>query len=212
MSATALVNVNNLRSPMSRKRLLTPVFVDILFWGFGAVVWAMTPLPAAAQCGADLPTESSCISCHSLQAPVYENGVWHSIHARKDCCANCHGGNCRAIDEDSAHQDMMANPLSDIYTNCHCCHPDDYMGRAEVFAVELGITLSSKPTPTPVSKVQMVVSPLVILPSPASSQQSTFPWMVVIGSLPIIILLLFGIIALVIHMRAKKSLVQEHIS
>lgn len=187
---------------MSRKWLITPVFVGIFFSGFGAMVWAMTPLPAVAQCGADLPTESSCISCHDQEAPVYENGEWHGIHARKDCCTNCHGGNCRAIDEDLAHQDMMANPLSDIYTNCHGCHPDDYQARAEVFAVELGITPSSIPTPTPVSKAQMVVGPLVILPSPISSQQSTFPWLAILGGLPIIILILFGIITLIIHMRA----------
>ena len=106
------------------------------------------------------------------------------------------------MDEDLAHQDMIANPLSDIYTNCHSCHPDDYQVRAEIFATELGITPGSIPTPTPVSKVQIVVSPLVILPSPISNQPSTFPWLAILGSLPIIVLFLFGLITRIIHLRA----------
>src|SRR4030042_2999110 len=166
---------------MSCKWLITQLFIGIIFLGFSVLVWVMTPLPAAAQCGVDLPPESSCITCHDQEAPVYENGEWHGIHARKDCCTNCHGGNCRAMDEDLAHQDMIANPLSDIYTNCHSCHPDDYQVRAEIFATELGITPGSIPTPTPASKVQIVVSPLVILPSPNSSQPSSFPWLAILG-------------------------------
>jgi len=187
---------------MSRKWLIVLVLIGILFWGFSVLVWAMTPIPAAAQCGVDLPPESSCITCHDQEAPVYENGEWHGIHARKDCCTNCHGGNCRAMDEDLAHQDMIANPLSNIYTNCHCCHPDDYQARAEVFAVELGVTPGSIPTPTPFSKLQMVVSPLVILPSPISSQPSSFPRLAILKGLPIIVLFLFGLITLITHLRA----------
>ena len=187
---------------MLKKWLITPLFISGFLLGHSVLVWAMTPIPAAAQCGVDLPPESSCTTCHDQEAPVYENGEWHGTHARKDCCTNCHGGNCREMDEDLAHQDMIANPLSDIYTNCHSCHPDNYQARAEVFAVELGITPGSIPTPTPVSKVQMVVSPLVILSSPNSSQPSSFPWLAILGGLPIIVLFLFGLITLITHSRA----------
>jgi hypothetical protein len=45
---------------------------------------------------------------------------------------------------------MVSNPLEDIYTNCHACHPYDYPQRAALFAAELGITPSSRKTPTPV--------------------------------------------------------------
>jgi hypothetical protein len=106
------------------------------------------------------------------------------------------------MDKDLAHQDIIANPLSDIYTNCHSCHPDDYLVRAEVFAVELGITPSSISTPTPVPAGKVLASPLVILPSPISSQPSTFPWLAILGGLPIIVLFLFGLITLIIHLRA----------
>ena len=106
------------------------------------------------------------------------------------------------MDKALAHQGMIANPLSDIYTDCHSCHPDDYQVRAEVFALELGITPSSIPTPTPVPAGKVMASPLVIFPSPISSQPSTFPWPAILGGLTIIILFLFGLITLIIYLRA----------
>jgi hypothetical protein len=187
---------------MSRKCLITLVFTGLFFLGCSVFVWAMTPIPAAAQCGSNPPPDSSCYTCHVEQDPVYENGLWHGVHARKDCCAKCHGGNCSTMDKDLAHQDMVSNPLSDIYTNCHNCHPDDYLSRAEVFAVELGITPSSILTPTPAPAGKVMASPLVILPSPISRQPSAFPWPAILGGLTIVILFLFGIIALITHLRA----------
>jgi hypothetical protein len=105
------------------------------------------------------------------------------------------------MDKNLAHQGMIANPLSDIYTNCHSCHPDDYQMRAEVFAVELGITPSSIATPTPAPAGKLLASSLVILPSPISSQQSTFPWPAILGGLTIIVLFFFGLITLITHFR-----------
>jgi hypothetical protein len=187
---------------MSRKWFITLVIIGILFLGGSVLVWAMTPLPVAAQCGSNPPPDSSCYTCHVQEDPIYGNGEWHGIHANKDCCAKCHGGNCSTMDKDLAHQGMIANSLSDIYTNCHSCHPDDYQMRAEVFAVELGITPSSIATPTPAPAGKLLASSLVILPSPISSQQSTFPWIAILGGLTIIVLFLFGLITLIIHLRA----------
>ncbi len=107
------------------------------------------PIPVQAQCGTG--PVGSCVTCHIDQAPVYDKGRWHGVHARKDCCANCHGGNCSAVDKETAHIGMVANPLEDVYTNCRACHPDDYWKRAEVFAAELNITPASRATPTPVA-------------------------------------------------------------
>src|SRR4030042_4061802 len=184
---------------MSRKWFFTLVFIGLFFLGGSVLVWAMTPTPVAAQCGSNPPPDSSCYTCPVTQYPVYENGLWHGVHARKDCCAKCHGGNCSTMDKDLAHQDMIANPLSDIYTDCHSCHPDDYQSRAVVFSGELGITPSSIPTPTPVPAGKVLASPLVILPSPISSQPSTFPWLAVLGGLTIIVVVLFGLIAYITH-------------
>ena len=114
----------------------------------GVVTLSIMPTPVSAQCGVN-PPPSSCITCHEIQAPVYENGEWHGVHARKDCCTNCHGGNCSADEKERAHVGLIPNPLADIYTNCHACHPDDYQQRAAIFAAELGITPSSRKTPTP---------------------------------------------------------------
>lgn len=127
-----------------------------------AVILGLNPSPVSAQCGVN-PPRSSCITCHEIQAPVYENGEWHGVHGRKDCCTNCHGGNCSAEEKEQAHVGMIPNPLEDIYTNCHACHPDDYPQRAAIFAAELGITPSSSKTPTPaLSWTENLQSPLVL--------------------------------------------------
>ncbi len=65
------------------------------------------------------------------------------IHARKECCRACHGGNDQAQDKETAHVGITLHPLDDTYTACHQCHPDDYRQRAEVFAVALHITPQS---------------------------------------------------------------------
>ena len=77
-------------------------------------------LSVRAQCGE--PQPSSCVTCHAQEDPVNEKGEWHIIHASKDVCINCHGGNAITMNKDLAHENLMANPLSDIYTDCHSCH------------------------------------------------------------------------------------------
>ena len=114
----------------------------------GAVIWSFWPAPVSAQCGVNL-LDSSCFKCHTAESEYFGKGEWHSIHAPKDCCANCHGGNCAATDKELAHQGMIPNPLEDIYTNCHACHPYDYQERAARFAATLNITPASRETPTP---------------------------------------------------------------
>lgn len=187
---------------MSRKWLLILFLIGVICLGSATLIWAITPSPAAAQCGSNPPPDSTCYTCHILEDPVAGNGEWHGVHARKDCCARCHGGNCTAAYKDLAHQDMIANPLSDIYTNCHSCHPDDYQARAVTFAVELGITPGSIATPTLSPAGKVAASPLVILPSPISSQPPAFPWPALLGGVTIMVLILLGLIAYITHLRA----------
>ncbi len=118
------------------------------FLTVGLAVFFLSFSPALAQC--DKPLPSSCVTCHESQAPVADKGEWHIAHASQDLCINCHGGNGAALDKDSAHQGMVAQPLSDIYTDCHSCHPD-YQERAERFAATLGVTPGSCATPTAVA-------------------------------------------------------------
>lgn len=129
---------------MSKKVLLL-TGIALLVVALGNLV----PVPVHAQCGT-WPV-GSCVTCHIDQAPVYDEGLWHGTHARRDCCTNCHGGNCSAAEKELAHAGIIANPLEDVYTNCHACHPDDYWQRAEAFAAELNITPASRATPTPVA-------------------------------------------------------------
>ncbi len=172
---------------MKRRRFtLTGAFLLV-----SAVILGIGPSTVSAQCGVN-PPHSSCITCHETQAPVYENGVWHGAHARKDCCTNCHGGNCNAEEKEQAHVGMIPNPLEDIYTNCHACHPDDYPQRAAVFAAELGITPSSRETPTPVPSPTGNPQPPQTLPDDFTSVSPPKPPFGLINSgLLIVAILLF---------------------
>ena len=136
---------------MVNKRSISMVFV-----GINLVILSLLslgiPFPVKAQCGQPGDQPSSCITCHETEAPISKEGEWHMIHADKDICTYCHGGNATSNDKEVAHESMTSNPLEDIYTGCHACHPD-YDERAERFATTLGITPGSCATPTPIAIV-----------------------------------------------------------
>lgn len=104
------------------------------------------------------------------------------------------------MDKTLAHQGMIANPLSDIYTNCHSCHPEDYQQVAETFAMELGITPGSIATPTPAPPEEVSANSLIILPSPGHNSSAGFPLSIALAGLVVMILMLFGIIMLIMHL------------
>ena len=137
--------------------------LGMIFLASGIILWAASPGNVQAQCG-DIPPNSSCITCHEKDYPVFDQGEWHMLHGRKDCCAQCHGGNCSTMDKELAHDGIVANPLEDIYTNCYHCHPDDYQARAGRFALALGISPDSRPTPTRAAVVAAIEHPLVVMP------------------------------------------------
>jgi hypothetical protein len=168
---------------------------------FLTIIWALTPSHVFAQCGSDTPPDSTCYTCHLAEKPSPDDSLWHGIHASKDCCARCHGGNCMSMDQDLAHQGIVTNPLSDIYTNCHSCHPDDYQARAELFAAELDFTPSSSPTSTPVIAGESLAKPLVILAAPTPVTHSVSPIPLIFGGLAFITLFLLGLILLITHFR-----------
>jgi hypothetical protein len=125
------------------------------------------PSVALAQCGT--PEKSTCLTCHARQDPVLDKGEWHVVHASKDLCINCHGGNGTSKDAAAAHQGMTTNPLSDVYTDCHSCHPDDYSVRAQRFASTLGVTTGSCATPTAVPAAPVTYHPLIVQSVPAAN-------------------------------------------
>ncbi len=125
---------------MSAQKIYRALSVgSLLTLAIGLVV-LFAPQNAVAQCEDPKP---SCCTCHATAHPVTDQGEWHTIHARKECCRACHGGNDQAQDQETAHVGLVLDPLTDTYTSCHSCHPDDYRQRAEVFAVTLHVTPQS---------------------------------------------------------------------
>ena len=142
--------------------ILTGMFVVML-----SALTLFFPSVALAQC--ENPEKSTCFTCHARQDPVVDKGEWHIVHASKDLCINCHGGNGTSADPAVAHLGMTAHPLSDMYTDCHSCHPDDYGMRARRFASILGVTTGSSATPTPLPVEPVSYHPIVVQPAPAAN-------------------------------------------
>ena len=170
----------------------------------GLVVWAGTAPRALAQCG-DTIEKSSCITCHETTYPVNGTGEWHDIHANKDCCWNCHGGNTTAQDKDLAHVGMALNPLANTYQDCYACHPDDYQSKAERFGSILGIVPADNapnlPPPQPISV--RAENQLVILPTPEPARSTpiyVYPELILMSCA------LASLVALVVlsRLQAKK--------
>ena len=177
---------------MFPKRSRGITLTGVLCIAAGLAIWAMAPAPAQAQCG-DVPPDSACLTCHEKEAPVNAQGEWHAIHAAKDTCADCHGGNCMAVDKDQAHQGLVLQPLEDIYTDCYHCHPNDYQEKASRFGLTLGVNPGSRPTPTAVPVGPSVENPLVILPRSIPAAPASFPWSLVLGSASLVVLLLLAL-------------------
>jgi hypothetical protein len=186
------------RKVIFRWYLIAGMAVVFLMLGAGT-------MSARAQCGAQEP--SSCVTCHAQEDPVNEKGEWHIIHAEKDICINCHGGNATTMNKDLAHESLTANPLSDIYTDCHSCHTD-YELRAQIFASTLGVTPGSCATPTPIIANTISNGPSsggINSPINHVNAASSIQTILVIGTmLSILILFVFGIIWLERHHIPSK--------
>ncbi len=163
---------------------------SLILLAIGLVV-LFAPETVVAQCEDPKP---SCCTCHATAHPVTDQGEWHTIHARKECCRACHGGNDQAQDEETAHMGMTLHPLQDTYIACHQCHPDDYRQRAEVFAVALHVTpMSSEPLTQTVAYQPSNNVPPIKLPAattPVTTANPT-PWWVAL--IVIVAALLIGL-------------------
>lgn len=163
---------------MSAPRASMLLVVSLVVLAIGAIV-LFAPQAVSAQCQDQQP---SCCACHATAHPVANEGAWHAIHARKECCRACHGGNDRADDKETAHAGMTLHPLHDTYLACHQCHPDDYQQRAEVFAVALHVTpQSNEPTAHPA--IRAAAPPMIVTPLPRAVEQGSpvWDWPVLLG-------------------------------
>jgi hypothetical protein len=182
------------QADMSPGRSIVPLAMILILPGLMLFLSAISPLAAQAQ-GVDYPPDSSCYTCHEESYPVFGKGEWHEIHARKDCCWNCHGGNSQSMDKDLAHVGLVRQPLEDMYTDCYACHPYDYPTRAERFAGALGVVpVSQAPTPrltiqrTPGEDLQ-----LVVLPTTEPVRSPAIPWYPELICLALALMLITGL-------------------
>jgi hypothetical protein len=161
---------------MSPSRYSKKTLVGLFCLYLALFLWVDPPKTTMAQCG-DNPPASSCYTCHEQMYPVFGKGEWHEIHARKDCCWNCHGGNAQTEDKDLAHKGMTLQPLYNTYTDCYACHPDDYQARADRFGAALGVVpLSYAPVPTaPIPFTPNQDLQLVVLSTNAPAAAPSFP-------------------------------------
>jgi hypothetical protein len=131
-----------------RKRILLKWLVATGLFLCAITFWfAVSPARVSADCGT--PEKSSCITCHTEVEHSSEMGEWNNAHMNQDMCTSCHGGNGSTMDKDLAHAGLIVQPLSDIYNNCHSCHPSDYFEKSSQFASVLDVTPGNCITPTP---------------------------------------------------------------
>jgi len=182
---------------MSVKRLLViAIFVAIVV-GIGCMFAAAEPV--RAQCGE--PKYPLCVDCHAEQASPGAADAWHSTHQSKATCINCHGGNGTAAGLTAAHAGMLPDPLSDIYTSCRQCHPQDYQTVASGYATTLNVTPGSCATPTPVAMGSLTGgsgsssgNANFNLPASTLKSTATLPqvfW--IIGCLVLLVVFIFGV-------------------
>jgi hypothetical protein len=179
--------------------IVIAILMAILAW------CAFSTSPASAQC--DTP-KSSCVSCHGTGNHVTGMGEWNSVHVNQDMCIYCHGGNGNTMDENLAHEGIVAQPLSNIYTDCHSCHPSDYIERSAKFAATLNVTPSSCATPTSIAvsngSGELPPGGINIPTNPVNATQSQQPFLVIGAMLSILALFLFGLVWLERHQMKSK--------
>lgn len=91
-------------------RLLLAILVTGTLVVLAISAYLLLPVSAFAQCGGPAEPKSLCTTCHEMEDPVSHEGEWHIIHAAKDICVNCHGGNGSAMDKDLAHAGSWRRP------------------------------------------------------------------------------------------------------
>jgi hypothetical protein len=134
---------------MTKKHMLRWLLAFGLFLGVIIICGGILTSRALADCGT--PPKSSCITCHAVDGHVTAMGDWNKVHLNQDMCTSCHGGNGSTMDKNLAHASMVAQPLNDVYTDCHSCHPADYISRSDQFAATLNVTPESCATPTAIA-------------------------------------------------------------
>jgi cytochrome c553 len=94
------------------------------------------------------PDAATCVACHENLYLLHDSGKWYCLCETQVHCTQCHGGRTDTMDEDLAHEGMLANPLENNAAICQDCHPDDYQVQVKKFASIAGINSTPHPCPT----------------------------------------------------------------
>lgn len=114
-----------------------------IFWqGMAAsqIAWAQTPKPGQ---------DESCFKCHANLYMLHDTGKWYCMCGTRARCSFCHGGVVGSMDMEVAHQNLVANPITQNRTVCQSCHPQDAEERIATFVSRAGMK-----TPVPIRPVE----------------------------------------------------------
>ncbi len=137
--------------------------VGWVFWQGGACVqiaFAQTPKP---------DQDESCFKCHANLYMLHDTGKWYCLCGTRARCSFCHGGVVGSVDMEVAHQNLVADPISQNRAVCQNCHPQDAEERVAMFLAKAGVK-----TPQPVRTVAVAaLGGEGVLPSVLQEKPST---------------------------------------
>jgi hypothetical protein len=112
--------------------------------GIFVLIFGVNIEPAQAQ-DAKPENDESCVTCHANLYMLYDTGKWHCLCGTNVRCSACHGGTVGAVDEETAHIGMIANPLEHDGEICKSCHELDSAEKIASFAQIAGIHTFNEP-------------------------------------------------------------------
>jgi hypothetical protein len=96
-------------------------------------------IPARAQ-ETTSENDTNCVTCHTHQYYVYDDGKWFCLCDAPMHCVYCHGGRTDTQDKDLSHEGLVLYPTRDHATRCQTCHTEDYLARVVTFETIAGVS------------------------------------------------------------------------
>lgn len=125
-----------------------------------ASIGALASAGSAAAQTAESDNNDSCISCHEDLYLLHDSGKWYCLCEVRARCTYCHNSFLGTLDEQTAHQGMVANPVLQSTTPCQSCHPADHEARLATFAARAGLS----PSPTAIASSHPIAPPAAPVP------------------------------------------------
>lgn len=157
----------------------------------------------------ETPQDSTCRSCHENRYLLHDSGNWYCLCGKQGECIDCHGGDDTNWNADTAHVDMVINPIEENPAVCQNCHPDNYNARIEEFAAMAGIDPHPTPAPTSTPYPYVYVASSYEPEPPVLFGRHMEPWRVI--GLGVVVLFLTGLAGYAVYCwrsdcRARRSI------